>query len=280
MSVYSNPSELFSDLVEYNESNIEYMGGLQIPMTNIYYVIFLDPNDSKSNSFVQYLDDSEIPNPFANIGMKINANIDSEQVCNINLVTSSLQQINKDIVNTLENALESNSKIALVLDIDLLFNLITSFAEEDIEAHLYDFILNRLKNSVDKIFILDTKNILKNDNKLSCVYDELKLYLLKIKEKNKEIISDMDVTIYKYHDSLYWRILDLNQTIEYIDEDFEKDEKSDEEFVNDIKVAEIDNREAFLKTVKLSKVCFTNLFEKHSNVLHPLDKLKSTSIFE
>ena len=55
MSIYNNIVSLFSDLVEYNENNIEFMGSLQIPMTNIYYITFCDPNNTKINEFILHL---------------------------------------------------------------------------------------------------------------------------------------------------------------------------------------------------------------------------------
>jgi hypothetical protein len=42
----------------------------------------------------------------------------------------------------------------------------------------------------------------------------------------------------------------------------------------------LDDNQVFLQRIKLSKICFTNLFEMHSDVLDPLDKLKIKSIFE
>jgi hypothetical protein len=267
MSIYSTSEKLFSDLVKYNESNIEFMGSLQIPMTNIYYITFLDPTDNKINNFLMYLDNSETSNPFININS--NVNIDFEQICKINLMNNSLNQIDGELSITFENAQKSNSKISVVLDIGLLFDIITLSNEEDNENHLYDFILHKLKNKVDKLFILDTKNRLMINDDISSVIDELKLYLIPNRDE-LNIISDTDVTIYRYHDGLYWRILDLNKRIEHIDSELKED----------FELYEIDDKEAILKTVKISKICFTNLFEMHSIVLHPLDKLKTISVFQ
>jgi hypothetical protein len=267
MSIYNNAISLFTDLIEYNESNMEYMGSLQIPMTNIYYITFCDSNDTKINEFILYLNNFEQKNPFETI--KVNMNIDSEQICNINLVKSTLQQINKELTETLNNASESNSKISIILDINMLFHLIKSFKEKESEIHLYDFILHILKKKVDKLFILDTKNILKNEKEeYSSIYNELIVYLLKERKslnlQNKKKI----VTIYKGYNSLYWKILDLNKRITYLDSE-DQETKIDE----DISLVEINDEEALLTTIPLSKICYSNLFEMHSFVLDPIDKL-------
>lgn len=263
MSIYHNSCELFTDLIKYNEQNIEYLGGLQIPMTNIYYITVLDPKDTNSINFMSHVANSENPNPFDNI--KLNINIDNEQIYNINLITNSINLIDNTLTEVFENVSKSNSQISIVLDIGFIFNLISSFEKEEIEIHLYDFLLYKLKKKINKLFILDTDNILKFNATYSSVYDELKIQLL-IKNDSETInIPDTDITIYKYYDSLYWRILDLNQHIEKLDEN---------EVLDNISIYEIDDKEAFLKTTNISKICFTNLFEMHSVVLHPLDKLK------
>jgi hypothetical protein len=274
MSIYSNSEELFSDLIKYNELNMEYLGKLQFPMTNLYYITFFNPNDNKSLKFMSYLNNFENQNPFINV--KPNINIDEEQICIIELSKCSLNQIDKMFNEIFENVKKSNSKISIVLDIGFIFNIISSFENDETEIHLYDFLLHKLKKQVDKLFILDTENILKINGTYSSVYDELKMYLLIQKEPYTTVIPNIDVTIYKYHDSLYWRILDLNQHIEKIDsEDQEDQEENDEnETFNELSIYEIDNKEAFIKNIKLSKIAFTNLFDMHSIVLHPLNKLK------
>lgn len=272
MSIYSDSSLLFENLVLYNEENIEYMGSYQIPITNIYYISLLDPNNDEINDFIKHLNNSDNKNPYENV--KININIDDEQFFKINLIKSSLQQINKDICEILENAENSNSKIVLLMDIGFIFKLIKSFEDSDTEIHLYDFIMHKLKRKINKLFILDTNSILKLDNlKMSSVYDELRFYLLKEKIQIKNNGDDNDVTIYKSHNSLYWKILDLNQKIEYI----EIPEDSDLNLEKNMKLVEIDNEESILTTISLSKLRFSNLFELHSFVLNPIHKLKIMS---
>lgn len=271
MTLYNNVFELFTDLVNYNESNIEFVGSMNIPITNINYITFIDYNNKKINDFFDYLSSFENKNPFENI--HVNINIDEEQVCKIDLIKSNLQAINTQIIETLNNAKESNAKISVVLDINFLFKIIQSFEEKEIEVHLYDFILHILKNKVDKLFILDNDNILRiEDNKLSSVYDELKIFLLKEKEILKKNTNENIVTIYKPHKSLYWKILNLNQRINIIDSCIE------EEIDDKITLVEIDNEEAFLTTIDISKICFSNLFEMHSFVLNPLEKLTTISL--
>ncbi len=272
MSIYNNTLQLFTDLVEYNEKNIEFMGSMQIPITNIYYITFLDHNDKQINDFFEHLKSFENKNPFENI--KVNLNIDQEQVCSINIIKSTLQYINNQITETLNNAKESNSKISVILDINLLFKIIESFEEKEIEVHLYDFILHILKNKVDKLLILDYNNILKADSdKLSSVYEELKLFLLKEKYVPKSNINENLVTIYKTHKSLYWKIFNLNQRISYLDPCDEEEKLADE-----ISLVEIDDEEAILSTIDISKICFSNLFEMHTFVLNPLHKLNKISL--
>ena len=228
------------------------------------------------------------------------------QICNIDLLKSSLQQISENITTILKIVDESGGKIALVLDIGFLFDLIKIFKESEHENHLYDFLLHKLKNKIDKLSILDSKSILTIGTKYSSVLDELNIYLYKNKSPSKKIIDNRKVTIYKNHDSLYWNILNLNQKIEHIHNEIEgieiegieieKDEKvKDVEVVEEAKeievveventltnttFVEIDGKTSLLLTSNLSKLCFTNLFEMHSCVLDPLNKLKIISIFE
>lgn len=271
MSIYHKSEELFTDLIKYNELNMEYLGGLQVPMTNIYYITFLNPNDNKSLKFISYLENYNNHNPFDNI--KPNINIDTEQICNIDLTQKPINLIDKILDEIYINAQKSNSKISVILDIGFVFNIITSFEKDEIEIHLYDFLLYKLKKRVDKLFILDNENILQNNSICSNIFDELKMYLLINKELNTIVIPNIDITIYKYHDSLYWKILDMSQRIHKINYD-ETDELDEKGVFNETSIYEIDDKEAYLKTIKLPKICFTNLFELHSIVLHPLDKLK------
>lgn len=272
MSIYNNTLQLFTDLIQYNENNIEFMGSIQIPITNIYYITFLDHNDKQINDFFEHLKSFENKNPFENI--KVNLNIDREQICSVNIIKSTLQYINNQITETLDNAKESNSKISVILDINLLFKIIESFEEKEIEVHLYDFILHILKNKVDKLFILDYDNILKaDDDKLSSVYEELKLFLFKEKYVPKLNINENLVTIYKTHQSLYWKIFNLNQRISYLDPCDQEEKLADE-----ISLVEIDDEGAILSTIDISKICFSNLFEMHTFVLNPLHKLNKISL--
>ena len=268
---YSNPQKLFIDLIKYNEANIELLGEMQIPITNVYYFTILDNNNSEINKFISYLTDSTNSNPFDDF--RNNMSFDEEQLCQINIIKSTLKQIDGEITVTMETASESNAKIVLVLDIGLLFTLINTFKESEQEIHLYDFILHKFKNKINKLFILDSNSILTIGDTHSSVFDELNIYLSKNKPPIRHIINDHDITIYKNHASLYWKLLNLNQKIEYPDDNKEITN-------NNMLLVEIDDEESFLMNIKLSKICFSNLFETHSNVLDPTDKLKMTSIFE
>lgn len=269
---YSNLQNLFIDLTKYNEENIELLGEMQIPITNVYYFTMLDHTNSEINKYISYLTDSTTSNPFDNF---INyMSLDEEQICQINIVKSTLKQIDGEITAMIETASESSAKIVLILDIGLLFSLINIFKETEQEIHLYDFILHKFKNKISKLFILDSNSILTIEDKHSSVFDELNMYMSKIKPPVKDIVNDCDVTIYKNHSSLYWKLLNMNQKIEYLEAD-------DQDITNNnMQLVEIDNEESFLMNVKLSKICFSNLFEMHSNVLDPLSKLKTISIFE
>lgn len=272
--IYSDIEQLFADLIQYNELNIEYLGKMQIPMTNIYYYIFTDPKNTKINDFIEYIDDYKKENPFDNI--KPNIGIDKEQICKINLIDNTLNQIDKEITVGLNCANESNSKNVIVLDINLIFDLILSFSSKNIENHIYDYLLHKFKNKIDKIFILDNKNILKNTIGYSSIYNELILYFSKNKNNdiNKSNISDSNISIYKHNDILYWRILTDDINIECVDINDCKNQEDEE-----LNIYEINGKETIVKTINISKICFTNLFEKHLIVLHPLDKLNITSIF-
>ena len=280
---YNNPQQLFIDLAKYNENNIELLGSMQVPISNVYYITIFDENNSEIKQIISYLIDSEITNPFDNF--KSNFSLDEEQICNIDLLKSSLQQISENITTILKIVDESGGKIALVLDIGFLFDLIKIFKESEHENHLYDFLLHKIKNKIDKLFILDSKSILTIGTKHSSVLDELNIYLYKIKSPNKKIIDNREVIIYKNHDSLYWNLLDSNQQIEHFHNEIEKEEvelkvEETENILTNTSFVEIDSKSSLLLTTNLSKLCFSNLFEMHSCVLDPLNKLKIMSIFE
>ena len=113
---YSKPQELFIDLIKYNENNIELLGNMQLHISNIYYITIFDLDNTQITKIISYLVDSENSNPFDNF--KSNISLDEEQICKIDLVKGSLQQISKDINTTLEIAHESNGKIVLIENCD------------------------------------------------------------------------------------------------------------------------------------------------------------------
>lgn len=283
MEIYSKVFDLFRGLIDYNNSNIETVatvikdiGTTEIQITNVYYISILDNKNKDITNFINYLNNAEHPNPFEDI--KTNISIDKEQFYNIELPKITLKELGKsidEILNTVDKSISekdnTSAKLVFILDINVLFNLILFFDEDDKEIHIYDFILNKLKNKVNKVLILDEFNSLKIDGLKSNVVNELEIYLLKNKPEFPKIIHSNEITIYKYFDCIYWKVLNLNQRIEYISAD-EKD--TEQTFV------EIDGIDALIKTVKIEKICFSNIFENHKFVLHPLDKLDLISIYE
>jgi hypothetical protein len=268
--IYTNLSNLFTDLIKYNEENIELFGNMQIPLTNIYYFTILDNNDETTNQYITFLTDI---NASTNIDITNNMNFEHEQLHQINIMKSSLKQIDNEIHNVLEVAAESSAKIVLVLDIGFIFKFLKHIKDIDREIHLYDFILYKFKNKIDKLFLLDYDSILTINEKYSIIYDELNMYLSKIKPPIKNIINDFDVTIYNNSNSLYWYFLNSDEKINYLSNDHNNINNDNVSLVN------INEEETLLLTTKFSKICFSNLFEKHSNVLNPFDKLKTPSIF-
>jgi hypothetical protein len=265
---YSDTQQLFIDLIKYNEDNIELVGPKKIQVTNIYYITLLDLSDDDITKYINYITKCENENPFNNFSS--NMNIDEEQIHNINIKTiNSFRDFKIDIASIFKIANESNSKIVLVIDIGFLFDLIKKSKTDEEEIHLYDFLLHIFKKQIDKLFILDIKNILVINNKHSSVLDELRMYMCKenimcYKETNKS-----EVIIYKKIESMYWSILKHEQKIEYIQKNRENDE-----------IAIIDGDELMINTILLHKICFTNLFELHTMVLDPIDKLNTCSVFK
>lgn len=261
MSLYNNPTEFFTDIIDYNNNNVEG----QLYITNIYYITFLDLQNIEIQKAIDYLTGINYESLYE---IKTDINFDEEQMCNINLVKDNIKTIDNYIKETLNNAIESNSKIVVLLDINLVFNILKLFEDKNIEVHLYDFILHILKNKVDKLFILDKENILVNENnKYSSIYHELKIYLLNEKITEDKILND-DIQIYKNYSMLYWRILNNNDTINYIDnEEEDKLEKG-------MTIIQVNDENAILTTQQMAKIQYSNLFEMHNFVLNPLDKIK------
>ena len=193
---FDNLENLFKELIQYNESNIEYLGQYQIPMTNIYYIVMLDPLNIKVNKYIDYLYNYDYPNPFTdengqeNFTIKIN--IEREQMISINLL-NPLKSIDYQIDDIINTAKESGGKLCLVIDIDFIFKLMKNFLNKEI--HLYDYILHK--------------------NEKSIIYNEINMYMNKNFSKPTNF-EDFPVNIYKIGNNLYWKILRDTQQIQYI----------------------------------------------------------------
>jgi len=273
MNYYNNTEELFKNLIIYNESNIELLGEMQIPITNIYYLLLVNNNDILINSIFDYLTDNNDFNPLNNFSK--NLSFEKEQICKINIVKNTLKEIEKEINNLVSTTSVSNAKIVLVLDIGLLFEIINIFKENEQEIHLYDFLVYKLKNLIDELYILDTKNILKIEDKMSSVFDELNIYLKKNKIISPNSKDNLTVSIYKKHDSLYWNLLLDEQKIELADENYIDELNNKNDFFEKNTFIIIDDEECILlNNIPLLKLCFSNLYEQHKYVLDPIDKLK------
>lgn len=274
-NIYNIQKNMFRDIIQMNNSNLVYSNEYNIQVSNKYYIMMLNENILETTEILNYLlnENRNINNPFNDV--RNVAGFDLDQIYKINITEENMKEISNNITNTIKCVNESNAELIFVLDINYLINLIKCFDKKNMEIHLYDFILYKLTNKVDKLYILDMENILFINSKPTLMYYELENQLIKknvnIENKNLNIaFANIFITIYKSYDSIYWKNLQIDQTIKYLD-----DNTTDTENYN---YGEIDDNECLITNTNILELFNSNIFnESKIEVLHPLSKLTISS---
>jgi hypothetical protein len=277
MVIYKDIELLYIDLIKYNEENIIFTGEHNIPISNKYYVFIIDPNNTTFNNYYNKLLDVEENEDI--LYNKIRVNLDEDQVFRYDILKNNYKEVDKIFSLIYNNSNDDNGEVCLILDIGFIINFI-KFIEEntEIENHILDFIIYKLRNRVDKIFIYDEKNILQKNSLLyyeflTCYKQKIDISNLKfytIKNDDKDYLENNYVTLYKNKNNLYWKILDCDSRINY-NEDFSEDH----DYENKIITVDIDNIESFITLSEIDdEMLLGNIFTKENmvKVLHPLTK--------
>jgi hypothetical protein len=204
--IYNTLQSIFAILQEENKKNIVYTEEYNIPVSNNYYSLIIDPNDEDyklaltSIYRTDYIGSNEDDNISTSDGIIRTGLIEEEQVYDINIINKNIKEVDILIENILQSISESSSILHLIIDIDFLLTLFKQFYDKDCEIHVIDFIIYKFKNKVDAIYIY-TKNNMLNVNSL--LYKQI-TECLKDVHINKNINNKDIYTLYKNINNTYW----------------------------------------------------------------------------
>ena len=271
--IYTSTDLLYNDLIKYNEDNLIYTGEHNLPISNKYYIFIAD---TKNDIFMKYYDclfsDVE-ENPLQD---RIRVNLDEDQVFLYDILKYNYKVTDKILRELYYNANDECGEVCVILDIGYILNFIR-YTEEDsgIENHIFDYIICKLRNKVDKLFILDEKEILQKNSLLyrdiySFYKNSSKIIPIIYFNNKNECLENNYITIYKNKDNLYWKIVDTDLTI-----DFSEDFGEDHNYEDKIIVVRIDKMESLITLSEIDDdILDGNVFVKENmgKVLHPITK--------
>lgn len=250
--IYNTLQSIFAILQEENKKNIVYTEEYNIPVSNNYYSLIIDPNDEEyklaltSIYRTNYIGSNEDDNISTSDGIIRTGLIEEEQIYDINIINKNIKEVDILIENILQSISESSSILHLIIDIDFLLTLFKQFYDKGCEIHVIDFIIYKFKNKVDAIYIYSKNNML---NVNSLLYKQI-TECLKDVHLCKSISDDNIYTLYKNINNTYW-YLDIKGD----------DEESDTPNISiDVNISDI----------------ISNIFNKEEElyVLNPCDKNK------
>lgn len=249
--IYSTLQSIFAILQEENKKNIVYTEEYNIPVSNNYYSLIIDPNDEEyklaltSIYRTDYIgsndDDSSTSDCIIRTGL-----IEEEQIYDINIINKNIKEVDILIENILQSISESSSILHLIIDIDFLLTLFKQFYDKGCEIHVIDFIIYKFKNKVDAIYIYSKNNML---NVNSLLYKQI-TECLKDVHLCKSISNDNIYTLYKNINNTYW----------YLDVKGDDEDSDTPNISIDVNISDI----------------ISNIFNKEEElyVLNPCDKNK------
>lgn len=271
--IYTSIDKLYSFLISYNEENLVYTGEHNLPISNKYYIFIADIHNENFMRYYNNLFSAVEENPLHD---KIKVNFDEDQVFLYDILKYNYKVADKILRELYNNANEEGGEVCVILDIGYILNFIR-FTEENsgVENHILDFIIYKLTNRVDKLFILDEKQELQIN---SLLYRELfsisknnsKINPILYYDNKNECFENNYITIYKNREQLYWKILSNNSTI-----DFSEDFGEDHDYEDKIITVKIDKMESLITLTEIDdEILYGNLFTKQNmiKVLHPFTK--------
>lgn len=278
-SIYtgSETNKLFNHLYEINNKDLLYLNQYNIPISNKYYITLVPNQNEPWNSFFSYIFDEtrEIECPFL-LNTNINTGLkwDQEQFYSIKLEESNITQLSNDLEQVYDAVSESDGQITFILDIDYLIKFLIKCEKNNTPAHIFDFILLKLKKfNLENIIIFDFDN---KYSKTNLLYEQIKINFKITNFFDSEFITD-EITVYKKlidnELNIYWNLINPLDQIEL-------NEKINTETIShdliEIFHGKINNTETFISKIKISDVINKNIFELENNpgiILDPLDKI-------
>jgi hypothetical protein len=271
MSIYysQNIYSLFNNIISNNNKNIIVSGDHNISISNKYYLFFIN-NDDIYNDIFNFLTDNlvndEITNKFNN---KLEIAFDNEQILQINLINYNIKTLNDTLHNLFQIINESDAELIVYFDIKYIIDFILN---SNIETHIFDFIIHKLNNKADKLYIYENNNIkfnLKNSLFIKQIFTVKKNY--SISSSNNNFIF-----VYKLNNNniKYWNI--YNNNTDNIDESdiINSDDSDNIDLHSNIKIIYINNQQFLLTKINISDLIHHNLFTNHNElIIHPIDKI-------
>lgn len=269
LNIFTSKIELFNYLYKLNNENLIIMSEYNIPISNKYYLTFINGFDEEFKLFFNYIFDKTrtIEMPFS-LDESIDTNLEweQEQFLNINLEESSVNDIDtliyqfKNIVN------ESNGQIIVMLDLQYIFDLTEKMQSNGNQTYLIDCILFELKKiSISKLLIFN------NSNKNNLLFEQFR-YILEPGYLNNDFVSNK-ITVIKNIDepteNLYWTILSDSSKLEIINEINSPSNK----YI--FYLGKIEHYEYFVSDITIRDVINSNIFELESKlgfVINPIQK--------
>jgi hypothetical protein len=269
--IYTSIDSLYCDIIKYNEEDLIYTGEHNLPISNKYYIFITDTNNDDFMRYYNSLFSDIEENPLQDIRV----NFDEDQVFLYDLLKYNFKTTDKILCELYNNANEEGGEVCVILDIGYILNFIRLTEENSgVENHIFDYLMYKLRNKVDKLFILDEKQELRKNSLLNRDIYLLNKYCDKIIPliyyKKNECLENNYITIYKNKDNLYWKILDTNSTI-----DFSEDYGEDHDYEDKIIEVKIDKLDSLITLTEIDEeILDGNVFTKENmtKVLHPYTK--------
>jgi hypothetical protein len=279
INIINDIGKLANYMIKTNCKNSHWINnsrGCSVPISNKYFLTFLNNSNDDIANFFDYINDNmrELSFPFEKENsIDYSFMIESEQILPIDISKCSISDISQyfDIFHKIIS--ESNGDSIIVIDINYLTNNYILSQEKNIPNHLIEFILWKLnKFSVSEIIMLDTSGLLSDTNNMLFYQFEK---CLKNFDKSRYDINKT-ITLYKNTNddiltNVYWNLLYPNIKISSFLNKI-KSPYDDNEF----QIIEINHTLYYMCVINLQDYIDCNLLNTHNNpriIIQPPDRL-------
>ena len=269
----NNDNPIFFDFnCEFNtKSNIQG----KIPISNKYFLSILPTDSEEINKFFSWISDgSREEYPFdkkSNIDYSLG--IEMEQFLNMDILNSSLRELDYCLEEFLKIVAESNGEIYFIIDIKFLMEFEVLTRQKSQPNHLIEMILWVLKNKIDGVILFDSNEIVKNNSNMlyiqfeSCIknFNPIKYNL----DKNILVYRNSADTVVE---SVYWNVLFPEIKISEYDSEKIKSPYDNTYF----QIVKINGQECFLYKINLLNCINKNLINLENEpgiIIEPIDRL-------